>query len=205
MGINGRQNWQYLVGQRRVRRAPSVAYDTPDFINSGHNFFDEVFVFNGRLDRYDFKLVGKKEIYIPYNCNGFVARKDKEAVASHFLNPDYVRWELHRAWVVQADLRKGKRHALAKRVFYLDEDNWRAILADGWDGQGQLWHSTVSLPTIVSELPAVINYIQAVYNVQTGAYGVNMMYNGVKPKIQQIEPKPDSFFSPENLAATGIR
>ena len=205
MGGNGRQNWQYLVGQRRVRRAPSIGYDTPDFVNSGHNFFDEVFVFHGPLDRYDWKLVGKKELYIPYNCNGFLAHKDKEVLGSHFLNPDYVRWELHRVWVVQADLKQGKRHAVAKRVFYLDEDAWRAILADGWDGQGQLWRTTISLPIIVMEYPAVTNFTQALYNLQTGAYGTNILVNEVSPQFQAIAPKPDSFFSPESLAATGIR
>ncbi|BBO81078.1 hypothetical protein DSCO28_16440 [Desulfosarcina ovata subsp. sediminis] len=205
MGVNGRQSWQYLVGQRRVRRAPSIAYDTPDFVNSGHNFFDEVFVFNGRLDRYKFTLVGKKEVYIPYNCNGFLAHKDKEVLGSHFVNPNYVRWELHRVWVVQADLKPGKRHAVTKRIFYLDEDAWRAIMADGWDGKGQLWRSIISIPIIAMEFPAVLNSTQAVYNLQSGAYGVNIIFNETHPQIQAVKPRPDSFFSPESLAATGVR
>ncbi|GAB6909243.1 conserved exported hypothetical protein [Desulfosarcina cetonica] len=205
MGAHGRQTWQYLVGQRRVRRAPSIDYDTPDFVNSGHNFFDEVFVFGGKLDRYNFTLVGKKELYIPYNCNGMLAHKDKEVLGSHFVNPDYVRWELHRVWVVQADLKPGKRHAVAKRVFYLDEDCWRAIMSDGWDGKGQFWRSIISFPFVAMEFPAVINSPQAVYNLQSGAYGVNIFINEMHPQVEAIKVLPNSFFSPESLAATGVR
>ncbi len=205
MGDMGRQNWQYLVGQRRVRRAPSVAYDTPDFINSGHNFFDEVFVFNGRLDRYDWKLIGKKELFIPYNCNGFFQHKDKEVLGEHFLNPDYVRWELHRVWVVEATLAPGKRHAVAKRLFYLDEDFWRAVMSDGWDGKMQMWRAIISLPVIAMEYPAILNFTQAVYNIQTGAYGVNILVNEMSPQFQSVPPRPETFFSPDALSGIGIR
>ncbi|VTR70417.1 conserved exported hypothetical protein [Desulfosarcina cetonica] len=205
LGETGRQTWQYLVGQRRVRRAPSISYDTPDFVNSGHNFFDEVYVFNGNIDRYEFTLKGKKEVYIPYNCNGFLSHEDEAVLGANYLNPDYVRWELHRVWVVQADLAPGKRHAVHRRVFYIDEDTWRAVLLDGWDGQNVLWRSTISLPIIAMEYPEVLNYTQAVYNHQSGAYGVNMLLNGFSKQLQAVSPHPDTFFSPETLAATGVR
>ena len=38
--------------------------------------FDELNVFSGRLDRFDWKLLGKKEILIPYNSNRSLAGKD---------------------------------------------------------------------------------------------------------------------------------
>ena len=88
-----RQAWQYLVGQRRVRRAPTVGYDTPDFVASGANYFDEVQGYFGHPDRYQWKLVGKKEMYIPYNNNGFVTAKVADAFGKHHLNPDKLRWE----------------------------------------------------------------------------------------------------------------
>ena len=135
---NPRQAWQYLVGQRRVRRAPTVAYDTPDFVASGANYFDEVQGFLGHIDRYQWKLVGKREMYIPYNDNGLVTAKLDEAFTKHHMNPDKTRWELHRVWVVEATVAAGKRHAVPKRRFYLDEDSWALTLMDGYDAEGNL-------------------------------------------------------------------
>jgi hypothetical protein len=201
----GRQVWQYLTGQRRVRRAPSIAYDTPDFVNSGHNYFDEVWAFNGMVDRYDWKLGGKKEMFIPYNCNTFFHKKDNEVLGEKHLNPDYLRWELHRVWVVEATLAPGKRHAVPKRRFYLDEDTWRAIILDGWDGQNQLWRCSMTVPLLTMEIPCVSVFTQAVYNLQTGAYGVNILVNEMPKQIEAVPPRPDDYFSPDALAGTGVR
>ena len=103
-----RQAWQYLVGQRRVRRAPTVAYDTPDFVSSGANYFDEVMGFMGHPDRFEWKLVGKREMYIPYNNNELVTAKEAEAFDRFHLNADKLRWELHRVWEVEASVVSGR-------------------------------------------------------------------------------------------------
>ncbi len=58
----------YLPGQRRVKAAPDVAYDTPNPGTAGATTYDDAFMFNGAMDRYDFKLIGKKEMYVPYNA-----------------------------------------------------------------------------------------------------------------------------------------
>ena len=121
---NGRKAWQYLPGQRRVKLAPDIAYDTPNPGTAGASTYDDTYVFNGAMDRYDFKLVGKQEMLVPYNSFKLVFAKDPMAVTTpNHLNPDYVRWELHRVWVVEATLKEGKRHIYAKRVFYVDEDS----------------------------------------------------------------------------------
>ena len=201
----GRQAWQYLVGQRRTRRAPSIAYDTPDFVSSGHNYFDEVFVFNGALDRYDWKLIGKKEMYIPYNCNKFYLQKDTDIMGDKSVNPDHVRWELHRVWVVEANLAPGKRHVVAKRRMYIDEDSWWTVLYDGWDGQGQLWRFTLSLPLLAMDLPAIVPVSEFVHNLQTGACCATVITNEMPVQYQSVPPRPDSFFTPDALAGAGIR
>ncbi len=117
LGEKNRQAWQYLSGQRRVRRAPTIAFDTPDFVASGQNYFDEVFLFLGSLERYQWKLVGKKEIYVPYNNNRFLLAKTDEVLDAHHLKSDKMRWELHRVWVVEATLAPGKRHVVPKKRF----------------------------------------------------------------------------------------
>jgi hypothetical protein len=55
------------------------------------------------------------------------------------VNPDYLRYELHRVWVVDATLKEGKRHINPRRTFYLDEDSWQILTMDHYDSQGNLW------------------------------------------------------------------
>ncbi len=204
----GRQAWQYLVGQRRVRRAPSIAYDTPNQVTSGNTYYDEVFIFNGSMDRYNWKLVGKTEMYVPYNCNGFyLAPKDSDVLGPHYAKPDYVRWELHRVWVVEATLAPGKRHVVAKRRFYLDEDTWCALQAEGWDANGQIWRYMFPLPLLAPDVPVVAGKICSiiVHNLQTGSYVADNMMNEMRVQVPVISRKPDAFFTPEALAGSGMR
>src|SRR5260370_41820618 len=55
------------------------------------------------------------------------------------LNPDAIRWEAHRVWIVEATLKQGERHAYSKRTFYVDEDSWAIVEADAYDPEGKLW------------------------------------------------------------------
>ncbi|UCV20989.1 DUF1329 domain-containing protein [Ferribacterium limneticum] len=201
-----RQAWQYLTGQRRVRKAPTIGYDTPDDVNSGQQYFDEAFVFLGDLDRYEWKLIGKKELYIPYNDNKYVQKSPEERLAPYHLNPDVLRWELHRVWVVEATLAPGKRHVVPKRRFYLDEDTWGAVIGEGWDAQGQLWRTNHSTPHILFEAQRnEMAYPLVVYNLLTGTF-VSSGFNLSKGNIYKSVPRvPDSYFTPDALAGQGIR
>ncbi len=201
-----RDIWQYLVGQRRVRKAPSVAYDTPDFVTSGVGLFDEAFMMFGPIDRHDYKLVGKRELYIPYNNNRSALAKIEDLVGPHFLNPDHVRWELHRVWEVEATLKPGKRHSVPKRKYYIDEDSWQIVLFDGWDAKGDLWRMNYSLTYLVPELPALVtNVMWGGYDLQTGAYYFNAAMNGAPTHYKISGPKPEHIWSPEELANQGAR
>ena len=202
-----RQAWQYLVGQRRVRKAPTIGYDTPDDITSGQQNYDEAFMFLGDLDRYEWKLLGKKEAYIPYNNQKLYATPTDKQFAPHHLNPDLVRWELHRVWVVEGALAPGKRHTMPKRRIYLDEDTWGAILADAYDAHGSLWHAAVSIPVIVPDGPFVAPYFfWTTFNVLSGGWvtGSGPNYeNG--PFMKVVDRLPMGFFTPEALAGEGVR
>src|SRR5690606_5062246 len=59
--------WTYLPGQRRVRLAPEFSYDGVSSTSGGLLLFDEINGFDGKMDKYDFKLVGRQEMYVPYN------------------------------------------------------------------------------------------------------------------------------------------
>jgi hypothetical protein len=201
-GSRARQAWQYLVGQRRVRKAPNLAYDTPDPVTSGIDFMDEVMLYLGALDRFDWKIVGKKEMLIPYNVNGFMGRKASEVLGPEHLN--HVRWELHRVLVVEASLPDGKRHTLPKRRYYLDEDTWGVSLYDGWDAQGQLWHSGVALPFVAPEFPAVVYHYFAMTDLLKGSYQATIG-NDMSTQYQKVPPYPENNFTPDFVAARGVR
>ena len=60
----------YNTGQRRGR-APNVAYDNPGTAADGLRTADQLDLFNGSPDRYEWKLLGKKEMWfhtIPTSC-----------------------------------------------------------------------------------------------------------------------------------------
>lgn len=198
--------WQYLVGQRRVRKAPSVAYDTPDSVTSGIGLFDEAFMLFGPIDKHQLKLVGKRELYIPYNNNRAASAKVADLVTPKTLNPGLVRWELHRVWEVEATLADGKRHVVPKRKYYIDEDSWQIVLFDGWDAKGELWRTNYTLMLLAPDIPAVVgNMMWGGYDLQTGAYYLNMASNELPVQYKPVAPIPRSFFSAEELANEGTR
>ncbi|GAB3628352.1 hypothetical protein PTE30175_01814 [Pandoraea terrae] len=199
-----RASWQYLVGQRRVRRAPNLCCDTPNFVNSGVDFFDEPFVFFGPMDRYDWKIVGKREMYIPYNMNGFFLKSDKEVTGKHFANPEYVRWELHRVWEIEGTVRAGQRDVRARRKIYVDEDSWVAVLGDTFDGQGTLWHTTIAFPTLMYELPALYMQNMETLDLLKGSYTLTI-HNDQKLHHEIVKPFPVSLYTPEGMLNKGVR
>ena len=136
-----RQAWVYNPGQRRVRRAPNVAYDNPGTTTDGLRTADQFDMFNGAVDRYEWRLVGKREMIVPYNS--YRLHSDKLDFANILtplhVNPEHLRYELHRVWVVDATLKEGERHLFKRRTFYVDEDSWQILLVDIYDNRDQLW------------------------------------------------------------------
>ncbi|MEH6345748.1 MAG: DUF1329 domain-containing protein [Bermanella sp.] len=134
-----RKAWQYNAGQRRVRRAPQVAYDAPN--TEGLRTTDQVDMYNGAPNRYNWKLIGKKEVYIPYNSYKIINKDAKYAdiIGAGHINQEYTRYELHRVWHIEATLKEDARHIYGKRALYLDEDSWQIAVADHYDNRGELW------------------------------------------------------------------
>ena len=202
-----RQAWQYSPGQRRVRRAPTVGYDSPSGAG-GFRVYDEDRLFNGAPDRYNWSIVGKKEIYIPYN-NYKIDQPDVNieqilSTTGH-INPDIMRYEKHRVWIVQATLKPNARHLYAKRVLYLDEDSWLPVLADGWDAKGQLWKTFWFLPIVAPDVPAILGGPFGHYNLQSGDWIANNMMNEKAEQITVGKRQPESYFTPDAMAGEGVR
>ena len=198
-----RQAWQYLLGQRRVRRAPTVSYDTPDFVASGANYFDEVQGFFGSVDRFNWTLKGKQELLVPYNTNNFVGASLDDALSAYHLNPDHVRWEKHRVWVVEANVADGKRHAVPKRTYYVDEDSWLVLLVDGYDAEDKLWRTSMVTPFVVPKIPTLMMKTATVFNLQANTMSVIQALNEENFRI--VETKPETFFTGDAVAAEAVR
>lgn len=201
-----RRAWQYLPGQRRVKLAPDISYDTPNPGTAGANTYDDAFMFNGAMDRYDFKLVGKREMIIPYNAYRFQYEPGsaENVLKAKFVNPDIERWELHRVWVVEATLKEGKRHIYAKRTFYIDEDTWIAMATDSWDSRGLLFVSQFMPSSFSYDALAPTTSLQVYYNFVGGNYGTQGMC-GLYKGIVYNDGLPAKDWAPEALAGAGIR
>ncbi|MFC5696273.1 DUF1329 domain-containing protein, partial [Pseudomonas sp. GCM10022186] len=179
-----RRAWQYLPGQRRVKLAPSLAYDTPNPGTAGAGTYDDVFVFNGALDRYDWKLVGKQEMIVPYNTYELTYAQDPKSLTTpNHLAPDHVRWEKHRVWVVEGTLKSGARHIYAKRRFYLDEDSWVALASDQYDARGQIYRGSFAFlsQSYDKEVPDTTPFV--IYDLVGNSYNINGIvgpYGGIR-------------------------
>jgi uncharacterized protein DUF1329 len=167
-----RAAWLYNPGQRRVRRAPNVAYDNPGTAADGLRTSDQFDMFNGATDRYDWKLVGKKEIYVPYNSYKLHSDKlsNDTILTPLHINPDVCRYELHRVWVVDATLKEGSRHLYKRRTFYVDEDSWQVLLADSYDNRDQLWRVSEGHVINYYEKPTLWTTLEVHIDLQSGRY-----------------------------------
>jgi len=193
-----RAAWIYNAGARRVRRAPDLAYDGINDGSEGMIVTDQVDGYNGAPDRFEWKLLGKREVYIPYNTYriGDKSLKYKDIIGKNTINADLVRYELHRVWVVEGTLKAGQRHIYGKRTFYLDEDSWSVVSEDAYDTRGGLWR--VALLGMVQYYDAVVPWYRfgAVHDLTSGGYIAGGFDNeireplqfGVKGKLSEFQP-----------------
>ena len=201
-----RQAWTYNPGQRRVRRAPNVAYDNPGTASDGQRTSDQLDMFNGAPDRYEWRLMGRRELYIPYNnyrLHSDSLTHDQIIQAGH-INPDHTRYELHRVWEVEATLKEDISHIYARRQFFIDEDSWQIVVADHYDRRDQLWRVAEAYTINYYENPLVWETLLCVYDLQNGrylAFGLNNQL-GVDQFGVALEPAD---FTPEALRRLGRR
>ena len=183
LGNDGRAAWLYSPGIKRIRRAPTVCCDNPYEGTDGHQFYDQVDIFNGALERYNWKLVGKKEMYIPYSGYKIAGpmTKYKDLAKPKHLNADLPRYELHRVWVVEATIKPGTSHTFAKRVMYVDEDSWNLVAADNYDSRGNLYQFQEGHFVFGSNIQAGSTVPEIIYHFTSGRYFVTAAFNEDKP------------------------
>lgn len=201
-----RQAWTYNPGQRRVRRAPNIAYDNPGTAADGLRTSDNLDIFNGAPDRYSWELVGRREMYVPYNAykvHSDALEYDDLIQAGH-LNPEHLRYELHRVWVVDARLREGTSHIYARRTFYLDEDSWQIVAVDHYDSRGEMWRVGEAHGINYYEVPTFWTTLDAIYDLQAGRYTANGFDNQEQMYSFTADLDPGDF-TPNALRRAGRR
>ena len=201
-----RKAWLYNPGQRRVRRAPNIAFDNPGTASDGMRTNDQFDMYNGSPERYDWKLVGKKEIYVPYNNYKISSPslKYKDILTPIHINQEYPRYELHRVWVVEATLKNGSRHIYKRRTFYVDEDSWQVLIVDQYDNRDQLWRVSEGMAINYYDIPSAWTTLEVHTDLQAGRYLVFGLDNESVPFNFNINIS-DSEFSPSALRREGRR
>ncbi|HJV27660.1 MAG TPA: DUF1329 domain-containing protein [Aromatoleum sp.] len=202
--VNPTVAWQYNPGTRRVRQSPGYGFDMP-LGPGGFRTVDDDRLFNGSGERYSWKLAGKREIYIPYNAYRLEDPKYtyKAMLQPGSINPEPMRYELHRVWVLEGTLKEGYRHQYAKRVMYIDEDSWIAVLADNYDARGQLWRTNM-LNTYYAYDAKVFHAGVALYHdLVSGAYMADRLTNEGTPPILNGDRLKDHMMTVDALRQAG--
>lgn len=207
-----RNAWQYIPSVRRVRQAPGFGFDMPLPSSANTITVDETRIYNGSGQRYQWKILGKKEMYIPYNNYRLESREAGQNKYAKLLtpgheSPDFVRWELHRVWALEAQLKEGFRHLYSKRIFYIDEDSMQFTMSDTFDSQGQIWRLNW-INNIYVPGPNVFGQYTAFYHdFSNGQYTV---YDLTQDKPQWVvtdQPGADyanpEFYSTDNMKGGG--
>ncbi|NWD73607.1 DUF1329 domain-containing protein [Pseudomonas gingeri] len=202
-----RSAWVYNAGQRRVRRAPQVSYDGPGTAADGLRTSDNLDMYNGAPDRYDWKLEGKKEMYIASDSYRLDSPQLKYAdiIKAGHINQDLARYELRRVWHVVATLKEGQRHIYAKRDFYIDEDTWQAAVIDHYDGRGQLWRVAEAHAENYYDKQVPWYALETLYDLQSGRYLALGMKNEEKQAYDFGFTATTSDFTPAALRQDGVR
>ncbi len=201
-----RKAWLYNPGQRRVRRAPNVAFDNPGTATDGMRTNDQFDMFNGSPERYRWTLVGKKEIHVPYNNYKLQdpSVKYSDILQPLHINPALLRYELHRVWVVDAILKEDARHLYKRRTFYIDEDSWQILVVDQYDNRDQLWRVSEGFAINYYNVPSLWTTLEVHTDLQAGRYIAIGLTNESKPYNFNVDLST-SDFTPAALRRDGTR
>ncbi|MDX1589140.1 MAG: DUF1329 domain-containing protein [Oleiphilaceae bacterium] len=201
----GRSAWVYNSGQRRVRRAPNVAYDGPGTAADGQRTADNLDMFNGAPDRYNWEVLGKKELYIPYNSYDLTSTdlSYDDIIQPGHINQELTRYELHRVWHVRATLKEDERHIYAQRDLYYDEDTYQLAVVDHYDGRGELWRVAEShaLQAYDEEIPFYA--FEVLTDLLGGRYIVIGLTNEENDPFNFSTERRASFYTPAALRRAG--
>ena len=203
MSVEARRAWTYSPGTRRVRRAPTIAYDNPGTNSDGITTSDSFGGFNGAPDRFDWTMRGRSEKFIAYNNFRRVLTPYAEVVGKKHINQNVMRYEKHRVWEVEGNLKDNFRHVYARRVFYIDEDTKGIVATEIYDGRGDLWRVQELGGGVQYELPLCGNSGDTVYDLMVGRYLMLGLINEEKPINFDAKHLDADRYTPSNIRRLG--
>jgi hypothetical protein len=195
-----RKVWTYSRALRRVVRLPYFSYEFPAPESDNLSTVDDAFLFNGPPDRFEWTLLGKRELYVPYNAyrlhSGEIGAGD--ILRTGHIDPERARYELHRVWVVEGRLKPGRSHVYSRRVFYVDEDSWSIVVSESYDAGGRLWRVAEGHLVNHYEVPVPLNTLEVFYDLSERRYVVTGLDNDRSPPrfFDRADPRE---FSPNAL------
>jgi hypothetical protein len=202
-----RRAWVFNSGQRRVRRAPQVAYDSPGTASDGLRTADDFDMYNGSPDRYNWTLIGKQELYVPYNSYKLDSKtlKYKDLIKPGHIDTEHARYELHRVWKIEAILKEGQRHIYKKRTFYLDEDSWVILTADSYDNRDEIWRVAEAHNKYFFDAASIVPTIELNYDLVSRRYLATGLANEEAVKFNFDQTFSSKNFTPAALRRSGKR
>ena len=203
MLVEARRAWTYSPGTRRVRRAPTIAYDNPGTNSDGITTSDSFGGYNGAPDRFDWMVRGRSEKYIAYNNYRRVLAPYKELVGKRHINQSLMRYERHRVWEVVGTLKENFRHVYGRRVFYIDEDTKGIVATEIYDGRGELWRVQELGGGVQYELPLCGGSGDTVYDLIVGRYLMTGLINEEKPIDFDAAHLDANRYTPANIRRLG--
>ena len=202
--VSPRQGWMFNPQSQRVSKIPTIAYDSPMASSDGVRLIDTQFMFNGAPDRYDWVVLGKEKMYVPYNSYHLSSPSISydEIIKPGHLNPDFIRYELHRVWIVEARLKIGSQHQYSRRVFYIDEDSWLIVASAIFNSNGRMIAGQHAYVKNYYEVPLCVIDSEVLYDFDNGRYDVRGLKNAeVKPNYFASELSASSL-TPMDLRRT---
>lgn len=198
--IESRRAWAYNPGSRRVLRAPEIGFDSPLTGSDGLMTQDDFDGLNGSPERYEWKLLGKREMIIPYNNAKMTDKSLKytDIIGKQTVNQDLVRYELHRVYVLEATLKPGARHIYSKRTVLVDEDSFQVAHVDNYDGRGELWRSHEVFAAYFYDCQCTFMAGDASYDFQAGRYVIYALTNQERPAVFG-QGYRSGYFTPANM------
>ena len=203
MSVEARRAWTYSPGTRRVRRAPTIAYDNPGTNSDGITTSDSFGGFNGAPDRFDWTMRGRSEKFIVYNNFRRVLTPYAEMIGKRHINQEVMRYEKHRVWEVEGNLKDNFRHVYSRRVFYIDEDTKGIVATEIYDGRGELWRVQELGGGVQYELPLCGGSGDTVYDLVVGRYLMLGLINEEKPINFDASHLDADRYTPANIRRLG--
>jgi hypothetical protein len=203
MSIEARRAWTYSPGMRRVRRAPTIAYDNPGTNSDGITTSDSYGGFNGAPDRFHWTVRGRSEKYIAYNNFRRLFTSYDELIGEQHINSDVMRYEKHRVWEVEGNLNPKVRHIYAKRVFYIDEDSGSIVATEVYDGRGELWRIQQLGGGVQYEVPICGGTGETIYDLAVGRYLAIGLTNEEGPIDFDAQHLNSKRYTPSNISRLG--